>query len=99
MGNQGGTHLSIGADPSDDNVVYIGGDRQPWGNEPTRIPFTWPNSLNANNFTGRLFRIDDNGLKSINGKGYIGLMLFFHPNQRFEHWEPQKRTLLIFDFV
>ncbi len=58
VGGQGGRHLSITADPSDDNVVYVGGDRQPWGNEPTTVPFIWPNSLNANNFTGRLFRID-----------------------------------------
>ena len=58
VGNQGRTHLSIAADPSDDNVVYVGGDRQPWGNEPTTSPFIWPNSLNASDFTGRLFRID-----------------------------------------
>ncbi len=30
--------------------------------------------------------------KLINGKGYVGLMLFFHPNYRYEQWEPQNKT-------
>ncbi len=41
--------LSIAADPRDSNIVYIGGVTQ-------RPP--WPNSIGANNWTGRLFRVD-----------------------------------------
>lgn len=41
--------LSIAADPIDSNIVYIGGVTQ-------RPPF--PNSIGANNWTGRLFRVD-----------------------------------------
>jgi uncharacterized repeat protein (TIGR01451 family) len=48
-GGQGGVHFSILADNVDANVVHLGGDRQPG-------PF--PNSLGANDFTGRLFRCD-----------------------------------------
>jgi hypothetical protein len=46
-GGQGRLHMSIVADPTDPNILYVGGDRQP-------SPF--PNSIGANNFTGRLFR-------------------------------------------
>ncbi len=49
-GTQGTTHLSIVADLTNDNVVYVGGDRQP-------CP-CWPNSSGANDFSGRLFRVD-----------------------------------------
>lgn len=48
-GGQGGVHFSILADNVDANVVHLGGDRQPG-------PF--PNSLGANDFSGRLFRCD-----------------------------------------
>lgn len=48
-GSQGGTHFSIVADPTDADIVYVGGDRQP-------SPFA--NSLGAVNFSGRLFRVD-----------------------------------------
>lgn len=48
-GSQGGTHFSILADSTDADLVYVGGDRQP-------SPF--PNSLGANEFSGRLFRCD-----------------------------------------
>ncbi|HYC58467.1 MAG TPA: hypothetical protein VEK79_02775, partial [Thermoanaerobaculia bacterium] len=48
-GSQGGTHFSIVADPTDADIVYVGGDRQPG-------PFD--NSLGASNFSGRLFRVD-----------------------------------------
>ena len=30
-GQQGDIHLSLAADPTDPNIVYIGGDRQPGG--------------------------------------------------------------------
>ena len=48
-GGQGATHFSIVADPGNANIVYVGGDRQP-------APF--PNSIDANDFAGRLFRIN-----------------------------------------
>ena len=48
-GGQGNLHSSIAADPTDDNIVYIGGDRQPFG---------FPNSIGANDYSGRLFRGD-----------------------------------------
>lgn len=61
-GGQGGIHLSIAADPTNANVVYIGGDRQPCFTESTgcQSAFTpaWPNSLGAVDFSGRLFRVD-----------------------------------------
>ena len=49
LGGQGGTHLSIAADPSNANIVYIGGDRQD-------LPF--PNEIGARDYSGRLFRGD-----------------------------------------
>jgi hypothetical protein len=54
-GAQGFVHLSIVADPTDANIVYIGGDRQPWRNEPLP-PVAFPNAIGAQNFTGRIFR-------------------------------------------
>ncbi|HYR26986.1 MAG TPA: VWA domain-containing protein, partial [Thermoanaerobaculia bacterium] len=52
-----GWNLSLAADPSDDNVVYIGGDRQPAVNDGTQNP-SFPNAIGAMNYTGRIFRID-----------------------------------------
>lgn len=57
-GSQGTTHLSIAADPTNANVVYIGGDRQPHADEGTGLPVNFPNSINANDFSGRLYRVD-----------------------------------------
>jgi hypothetical protein len=45
-GGQGGTHLSIVADPTNSNIVYIGGDRADIG------------VFGARDFSGRLFRCD-----------------------------------------
>lgn len=56
-GSQGATHLSLAADPTNHNLVYIGGDRQPAFNEGAP-GVQFPNSLGATNFTGRLFRVD-----------------------------------------
>ena len=56
-GGQGNTHLSLAADPGDANIVYVGGDRQPAVNEAAP-PLSFPNTIGANNFTGRLFRVD-----------------------------------------
>ena len=48
-GGQGGTHFSIFVDPNNDDIVYVGGDRQD-------SPF--PNPVGATDFTGNLFRGD-----------------------------------------
>ncbi|MGE4069771.1 MAG: WD40/YVTN/BNR-like repeat-containing protein [Lysobacterales bacterium] len=58
-GGQGGIHLSIAADPTNSNIVYIGGDRQPYFSEaaPGSGVF-FPNSLGAQDYSGRLFRGD-----------------------------------------
>ena len=59
-GGQGRTHLSLTADPSDINVVYIGGDSQPgkFINGKESDPAIWPNAIGAMNFSGRIFRGD-----------------------------------------
>jgi hypothetical protein len=54
-GGQGSIHFSMVADPTDANIVYVGGDRQPRSNGDTG---SFPNSIGANNFSGRLFRGD-----------------------------------------
>ncbi len=54
-GGQGAIHFSIVADPTNANIVYVGGDRQPRTNNDTG---GFPNSIGANDFTGRLFRGD-----------------------------------------
>jgi subtilisin-like proprotein convertase family protein len=48
-GVQGYLHFSIGADPSNTNLVYVGGDRQVLDNG---------SSIGANDYTGRLFRVN-----------------------------------------
>ncbi len=58
-GGQGSIHLSIVADPVSSTVVYIGGDRQPFRlEEGLSFPPQFPNSIGAENFSGRLFRCD-----------------------------------------
>jgi len=54
-GGQGGLHMSLVADPTNPDVVYIGGDRQPLSNQDSG---TFPNSIGAQSFSGRLFRGD-----------------------------------------
>ncbi len=54
-GGQGGLHFSMVADPNNANIVYVGGDRQPRTNGDTG---GFPNSIGAQDFTGRLFRGD-----------------------------------------
>jgi hypothetical protein len=54
-GRQGDVNLSIAADRTNANVVYLGGDRQPGAflvNQPSS------NSIGADDYTGRLFRVD-----------------------------------------
>ena len=58
-GAQGNTHLSLAADRTNASVAYIGGDRQPFLNEfTTGLCPCFPNSIGANDFSGRLFRVD-----------------------------------------
>ncbi|MFN9738039.1 MAG: WD40/YVTN/BNR-like repeat-containing protein [Pseudomonadota bacterium] len=58
-GRQGGIHFSISADPVDANLVYVGGDRQPFFGEGVSGSMQFfPNSIGAIDFSGRLFRGD-----------------------------------------
>lgn len=57
-GGQASLHMSIAADPTDANIVYVGGDRQPFFGEGSGGPGFFPNSIGAVNFSGRLFRGD-----------------------------------------
>ncbi|NEO75228.1 MAG: DUF4347 domain-containing protein [Moorea sp. SIO4G3] len=54
-GGQGAIHFSILADPDNQNVVYIGGDRQ---GAPRGQTTTFPTFVGARTFSGRLFRGD-----------------------------------------
>ena len=58
-GRQGASNLSLLADRTNPKVVYIGGDRQPYRSEfsDNSEPF-FPNSIGANHYSGRLFRVD-----------------------------------------
>lgn len=56
-GGQGSIHFSIAADPTDANIVYVGGDRQPYfGEGVTGSTSFFPNSIGALDYSGRLFR-------------------------------------------
>jgi hypothetical protein len=58
-GGQASIHMSILADPTADTIVYVGGDRQPFTlEEGLPFPPQFPNSIGAENFSGRLFRCD-----------------------------------------
>jgi photosystem II stability/assembly factor-like uncharacterized protein len=58
-GGQAGIHFSIAADPSNPNIVYLGGDRQPSLDEADAdAPVQFPNSIGARDYSGRLFRVD-----------------------------------------
>jgi len=48
-GAQGGIHFSLGADPFNSSIVYVGGDRQ---------PDQFPRANGAWDYSGRLFRVD-----------------------------------------
>ncbi len=54
-GGQGSIHFSVRPDPTNSNIVYVGGDRQPRTFGDTG---SFPNSIGAVDFTGRLFRGD-----------------------------------------
>jgi hypothetical protein len=58
-GGQGRTNFDFTADPTNPNIVYIGGDRQPDNREEqnttnTQVP-QFPNSIGAVSYTARLF--------------------------------------------
>ena len=53
-GGQCSIHFSMAADPNDDDVVFIGGDRQP---DLGISPF-FPNNSGGTTYSGRVFRID-----------------------------------------
>lgn len=57
-GGQASIHMSLAADPDDPNILYIGGDRQPFFTEGGGPGDSFPNSIGANDFSGRLFRVD-----------------------------------------
>ena len=58
-GGQGTIHFSMVADPGNPFVIYAGGDRQPGLNEFNAASGSFfPNSIGANDFSGRLFRGD-----------------------------------------
>jgi photosystem II stability/assembly factor-like uncharacterized protein len=54
-GGQASFHFSLVASPSNTNVVYIGGDRQPGDGDAGG---SFPNALGALDYSGRLFRVD-----------------------------------------
>lgn len=57
-GGQASIHMSIAADPTDPNIAYVGGDRQPCFVERGGSGGCFPNSLGALTYSGRLFRGD-----------------------------------------
>lgn len=57
-GGQAGIHFSLAADRGHDQIVYIGGDRQPSFDEGAPGLRRFPNSIGALDYSGRLFRVD-----------------------------------------
>lgn len=57
-GRQAGIHLSLAADRENENVAYIGGDRQVGSDEAVPGHSRFPNSIGARDYSGRLFRVD-----------------------------------------
>lgn len=55
-GGQGNLHLSIAADPTNADIVYVGGDRQPCFSEAVNFNQCFPNGSGALDYSGRLFR-------------------------------------------
>lgn len=60
-GGQGSTHFSMAADPVNANVVYVAGDRQPYFGEGNSTNVFFPNSIGANDYSGRSFRGESGG--------------------------------------
>jgi hypothetical protein len=53
-GRQSFIHFSLAADPTDANLVYVGGDRQDFDAQTGNFP----NEIGAVNFSGNIWRID-----------------------------------------
>ncbi|MFM8893455.1 MAG: WD40/YVTN/BNR-like repeat-containing protein, partial [Planctomycetia bacterium] len=66
-GGQGTMHVSLVADPDNPNLVYVGGDRQPRSHGDTG---SFPNSIGANDYSGRLFRGD---ASAVSGSQWVHL--------------------------
>ena len=77
-GGQGSIHLSLAADPTNHNIVYVGGDRQ-------NTPF--PNAIGASDFSGILFRGDASRPL---GSQFVPPDAFERPGTgRWRHGQPQ----------
>ena len=57
-GGQASIHMSMAADRSNKDVVYIGGDRQVGSDEALGTAPRWPNAVGATDYSGRIFRVD-----------------------------------------
>lgn len=59
-GYQGKIDMSIAPHPENANLVFLGGDRQPFRDEGSTNTCSpcFPNSIGATDYTGRLFRVD-----------------------------------------
>ncbi len=59
-GYQGKIDMSIAPHPQNANLVFLGGDRQPFRDEGSTNTCSpcFPNSIGATDYTGRLFRVD-----------------------------------------
>ncbi len=58
-GGQGSIHFSMQADPNNANLLYIAGDRQSSQlNGSGQETGVFPNAVGANNYSGRVFRVD-----------------------------------------
>ena len=55
-GKQGGSQFGIAADPTNNNIVYVSGDRQPANNENGQAGVQFPNSLGAQSYSVTAFR-------------------------------------------
>jgi hypothetical protein len=55
-GRQAEIHFSLVADRTSPDIVYVGGDRQPGPGDGPGL--SWPNSIDARTYSGRIFRID-----------------------------------------
>jgi photosystem II stability/assembly factor-like uncharacterized protein len=57
-GQQASIHMSLAVDGENPRIVYIGGDRQPGVDEAVAGLPTFPNAIGANDYSGRIFRVD-----------------------------------------
>lgn len=55
-GSQGSSQFGLVADPNDNTVVYVAGDRTPANNENGQAGIQFPNSIGSNTYSGSVFR-------------------------------------------